>query len=79
MTHDPCQFCPIRLNCDYLSGMCRLSPGEVARFRPDLIRRMNKHQRYEIKRRAMRTDVHRAADAKRARQYRSRLRQAIGI
>lgn len=35
--HDPCRHCPIRVNCDYLSGMCRLSPLEVARFRPELV------------------------------------------
>jgi len=34
-----CDVCPIRLGCDFLSGLCRLSPREVARHRPDLILR----------------------------------------
>lgn len=32
-----CDLCPIRVNCDFLSGLCRLTPAEVARLRPDLI------------------------------------------
>lgn len=33
----PCDFCEIRKGCDFLSGMCRLTAAQVARFRPDLI------------------------------------------
>lgn len=33
----PCDFCPIRIGCDYLSGLCRLSPREIVTLRPDII------------------------------------------
>lgn len=35
--NDLCQHCPIRKGCDFLSGLCRLSPREVVAFRPDVI------------------------------------------
>ncbi len=47
--HDPCRYCPIRVNCDYLSGMCRLSPLEVAQFRPDLITREGQRKDHILK------------------------------
>lgn len=33
----PCDTCPIRTGCDWLSELCRLTPAEVARLRPDLL------------------------------------------
>jgi hypothetical protein len=34
----PCDTCPIRINCDFLSGMCRLSAAGVVKHRPDLLK-----------------------------------------
>lgn len=80
-----CQQCPLVV-CDIIDQRCRLTPGEVARFRGDVLKpdvfkpaadryAMTRHQRYEIKRKAQRTDVHRAADARRAREYRARKKE----
>lgn len=35
----PCDHCEIRKGCDIFSVMCRLTPADVARLRPDLILR----------------------------------------
>lgn len=34
----PCDRCKIRKGCDWLSEMCRLTPGQVVTMRPDLIK-----------------------------------------
>jgi hypothetical protein len=34
---DQCATCPIRLNCDFLAGLCVLSARELILLRPDLI------------------------------------------
>lgn len=44
---DPCAHCPIRLNCDWLSEMCRLTAREVI-ARPELIKPLTKHQKYYL-------------------------------
>ena len=36
---DQCEICPIRQGCDWLSEVCRLSPRQLIRQRPDLISR----------------------------------------
>jgi hypothetical protein len=33
----PCDNCPIRTGCDYLSECCRLTPAQVVALRPDLL------------------------------------------
>ena len=43
---DKCKTCQIRAGCDIFSEMCRLSPREVVRLRPDTIRKLNAQQRY---------------------------------
>lgn len=47
-----CDACPIRKGCDWLSEMCRLSPREVARLRPDLISREAQAAAREARRKA---------------------------
>jgi len=41
---DKCKVCPIRVNCDWLAEMCRLSDREVAQ-RPYLIRPLTRRER----------------------------------
>jgi len=33
--NDPCKRCPIRINCDWISGLCDLSAREVVMLRPE--------------------------------------------
>jgi len=39
-----CDVCAIRVNCDWLAEMCRLTPSEVVRLRPELIRTPTRRQ-----------------------------------
>lgn len=43
----PCDRCQL-LFCDYVSRDCRLSPAEVARLRPDLLKPPPKPQRFNL-------------------------------